>query len=133
MPYLKRFKDDELVLSADNAFTVLRFFWPGTNVKPGALNVEDRKFAQALLLEAIEASYAMGYVEALFRSVAKIPKGLGAVIKSFAKGAVKHWFRHATRKGLMDDPKIYEIVRQRLALNFKSVWAIREQTGELIY
>ncbi len=133
MNRLKSFKDDEVILTQDQAFDVLRFFWPHMNTKPSALTVKDRKFAQALLIEAIDSSYAMGYIESVFRSFAKIGIGLQATIKSFAKKAIKHWFQNVTRKDIMDNPKIYEIIRQRLDVNFRSIWAIREATGNLTY
>jgi len=124
--HLQHFESSEILLDQQQAWDVLRFFWPHTNVKPGSLTQTDREFAQALLVEAVDASYAMGFVEAAFRSLAKLPKGLGAVLKSFAKRAAKQWFKHATQDDLAD-PEIYESVRARLALNFRSTWTMREQ------
>ena len=132
-PHLRRFERDEVVLTQDQAFQVLRFFWPDVSVNPGALTVEDRGFAQALLIEAIDASYRMGFVEAWFRSLAKMGSGLKAVIKAFGKAALEHWFKYATRTDIMDDPRIYEIVRLTVVRNFRTVWRLRESTGELIY
>jgi hypothetical protein len=137
MAELKRFEPDEIQLTQEEAWHVLRFFWPNTNVPPGSLSPEDRGFAQGLMIEAVERSYAMGYVESLYRSffgpgVAPTSSALKKAIKSFAKKAIKNWFRHASGKDL-EDPKIYESVRRSLARNFRSVWEIRAQTGELTY
>jgi len=134
---LKRFAASEVLLSQHDAWDVLRFFWPNTNVKPQNLDTDDRGFAQALLVEAIDRSYEMGYVEILFRSFfgAGVAPSYGALrkaVKSFVKKAAKHWFKHATAEDLQD-PKIYESVRVSLARNFHSVWAIREQGGGLTY
>jgi hypothetical protein len=54
------------------------------------------------------------------------------MVKGFAKAALKHWLKHATRADLAN-PQIYESVRLTLARNFRSTWKIRQVTGELIY
>ena len=54
------------------------------------------------------------------------------VAKGLANRALKNWFRHATGDDLKD-PKIYEAVRRKIMVNFRTVWAIRVQTGELDY
>lgn len=137
MSDLRPFAPDEILLTPEQAWQVLRFFWPSTDVTPGSLTAEDRAFAQGLLVEAIDRSYEMGYVESLFRSffpvgVAPTFAGIRKAVKEFAKRALKQWFRHATGKDLKD-PKIYESVRVTLARNFRSTWEIRRQGGELMY
>lgn len=133
---LRKFSSSEIVLTQDAAWRVLRFFWPDLSTSPGALTMEDRAFAQGLLVEAIDASYQMGFVEQLFKSFyMKVPdsyESIREMVKSFGKAALKHWFKHATGADLAD-PQIYESVRSRIAINFRSIWKIREQTGELIY
>ena len=65
----------------------------------------------------------------------KIPASWSNVedmVKGFAKAALKHWLKHATRADLAN-PQIYESVRLTLARNFRSTWKIRQVTGELIY
>jgi len=133
---LQRFGESEIKLNQHDAFSALRFFWLEPGLSPQQLTVEDRGFAQALLVEAIDRSYEMGFVEILFRSFyGKIPASFSSVrdmVKAFAKAAAKHWFKHATRKDL-EDPQIYESVRRKIAVNFRSVWRIRIETGELTY
>jgi hypothetical protein len=134
--YLRHFEPADIVISADDANLILRFFF-GNNVPPGAqLTAGDVAFAQALFLEAIDKSYAMGYVHALYDCFyMKIPGSFDSVIdmaKSFAKKAAKQWFDHATGEDLTN-PRIYAAVRGMISANFQSVWAIRMQTGELTY
>jgi hypothetical protein len=134
---LQKFSESEILLSQHEAWSVLRFFWPGSSVNPGNLNNQDRAFAQALLVEAIDRSYEMGYVEILFRNffgvgVAPSYNAIRKAVKSFAKQAVKHWFKHAKKEDL-EDPEIYESIRASLARNFRSVWLTREQGGGLLY
>ena len=130
---LLRFGATEIKLSQQDAFRILRFFLLEPGVPPGQLTPEDRAFAQALLVEAIDSSYEMGFVEIVFRTFyMKVPTDFQAIkemVEDFCKEAAKHWFKHATGKDLQD-PKIYNTVRNKIATNFKSVWSTRVQTGE---
>jgi hypothetical protein len=133
MAELQHFSGAEIKLTKEEAFRILRFFWIEPGIDPGNLTDSDAAFAQALLVEAIDSSYAMGYVELVYENFfGKVPTSFSALkdtVKSFAKAAAKHWFKHATRKDL-EDPKIYESVRRTLAYNFGSAWRIRLQTNE---
>jgi hypothetical protein len=130
---LLKFSPDEIKLSQQDAFRILRFFLLEPGVLPQQLSAEDRGFAQALLVEAIDRSYDMGFVEILFKSFfMKIPtdfKAIQDMVKEFSKQAAKHWFKHATGADLRD-PRIYESVRTSVARNFRTVWSTRVQTGE---
>jgi hypothetical protein len=133
---LQHFEEKDILLTQEQAFRVIRFFWPDASVVPSALSSTDRAFAQALLIEAIDASYKMGFVEHIFNAFyGKVPrsfKDIKDLVKDFAKAAMKHWFKHATGADLRD-PQIYEMVRVDIARNFRSTWKIREQSGELTY
>jgi hypothetical protein len=133
---LLRFSSSELLLTQEQAWKILRFFWPDMNTPPNSLTVNDRSFAQALLIEAIDGSYNMGFVKLIFDYFfMKPPTSFGNIkdmVKIFVKAAMNHWFKHATGANLKD-PKIYESVRLTLARNFRTTWKIREESGELIY
>src|SRR5277367_4136834 len=120
---LKHFQSSEIVFNQEQAGQVLRFFFPDQTIDPGTLTDNDISFAQALLVEAIDASNEMGYVQIIFdKAFMKIPNGF-SIIKDLAKAvcrrAAMNWFRHATGKD-MSDPQIYELVRMTLARNFRS-------------
>jgi hypothetical protein len=51
MAALRHFKADEVVVDQEQAFRLLKFFWIEPGIIPGSLTVDDRAFAQALLLE----------------------------------------------------------------------------------
>ncbi|RPI23443.1 MAG: hypothetical protein EHM61_19750 [Acidobacteria bacterium] len=124
MAELKQFSESEIILNQEEAWKVLRFFWADLNVNPSALGPREIAFAQGLLLEAIDASYNEGYIEILFRVFyGKVPARsfgeLKKLVTSFAKKALKHWFKHATGKHL-ESPKIYENVRVTIARNFRT-------------
>ncbi|MGD8569281.1 MAG: hypothetical protein PVJ39_14435 [Gammaproteobacteria bacterium] len=116
---LRKFSPDELLFNEDETRQILKFFFKSQQKKIDQLTVNDnvREFAQGLLVEAIDASYAMGYIQALFKSVANPTAGVKKIITKFAKKASKHWFKHANPKDLLN-VEIYEIVRSRLELNF---------------
>jgi hypothetical protein len=123
---LRQFSEAELLLSEDEARTVLKFIFKPTDHKLiTSLPMDNRLigFAQGLLLEAIDASYSVGFIEAIFRSSSNPTKGAIAVIKKFGKKATKHWFKHATATDLQD-VKIYDFVRNRLAVGFRSQLAM---------
>jgi hypothetical protein len=124
------------VLDANDAHTILTWVFGSISVNPNDLTDEDRAFAQAMLMEMLDASFAMGFVEALLKAAAKIPSGPKKVITTFLKGAGKNLVTYKDKddlKKMMEDPKIYKAVLDTLARNFKSVWKIREATGELTY
>ena len=72
-------------------------------------------------------------MEDIFRSYAKMPQGLKAVMRAFGKRALKRWFKNSIKQDIMDNPEIYEVVKDTITRNFNSVWQIRIQTGILNY
>lgn len=133
---LKQFTDRELVINQAEAASILEFFFGGPPLSPNAVTNDDRKFAQALIVEAINASFQMGFVAALFKSTAKVPSGPKAVIKKFLSESAKHLWKYRSREDLqemMKEPVIYESVRATLARSFRMAWSVRIQTGSLMY
>jgi hypothetical protein len=133
---LKRFAPGEIKISFEEAARILKFFFPDAPIAAGSLTSDDLSFAQGLLVEAIDASSEMAYVQRLYEKTFMKPPTdftfIKDVAKSLAKQALTNWFRHATGKDLQD-PQIYESVRRTISRNFRSVWAIRLSTGELTY
>jgi hypothetical protein len=133
---LRHFSADELIFDQQECFAILRFFFIDVGIQAASLTVRDRSFAQALLVEAVDASYRMGFVEIVFDTFfGKTPVSMAAVRKlaqRFLRQTAEHWFRHATRDNL-SDPKIYESVRATLARNARSAWRVRLATDELTY
>ena len=133
---LRHFSADELIFDQQECFAILRFFFIDVGIQAASLTVRDRSFAQALLVEAVDASYRMGYAEIIFdQFFGKTSVSLADMRKlarSFLEHAAERWFRHATRSDL-SDPKIYESVRATLARNARSAWRVRLATDELTY
>lgn len=120
--HLKKFNDSELIFDDQETIEILKFIFKNKRDTVEALTVdrELREFPQGLLVEAIDASYAMGFIEALVRSVARPQAGIRNIIKKFGKKASKHWFKHATASDLRKI-EIYERVREQLELNFARI------------
>lgn len=124
--YLKDFPDNELIFDEQETRQILIFFFPydKDKIDSATINNDIRNFAQAILVEAVDASYAMGYSEALFKSIvsflmsANPAKGPTDFLKTLGRKAMSHWFEHATRTDLMH-AKIYDSVRWQLNRNFR--------------
>lgn len=120
--HLKTFDSDEILLNEEEARTVLHFLFTDAErnlIDRLEMDEKARGFAQGLLVEAIDASYSIGYLETLFRSAANPAKGAVKLLKSFAKKASKHWFKHASTSDLQK-VRVYQFVVDHLATQFKS-------------
>lgn len=125
--YLRDFPESELIFDEEETRAILKFIFPddGAAIDNATITNDLRNFAQGILVEAVDATYAMGYVDALFQTIVsflmsrKLSKGAVDFMKTFAKKAMKHWFKHATQTDLMH-AKIYETVRLGLNRNFRT-------------
>lgn len=120
--HLKKFKDSDLIFNDQETIEILKFIFKSKRDTVETLTVDRdlREFAQGLLVEAVDASYALGFVEAAVRSLVRPRQGVRSIIKKFGKKASKHWFKHATASDLRNI-EIYEIVRGQLAVNFARI------------
>ena len=84
------------------------------------INNRVREFAQGLLLEAVDASYALGFVHSLFGGVFHPGAGFKKILTKFGRKALKHWFKNGSAKDLINI-KIYDIVREQLEANFRTI------------
>lgn len=112
--------DSQLLFDEKETIAILSFFWPtlASQFNQMTVTTETRKLAQSLLIAAIDASYSLGWVDALFSTVSK-PANLAALGKKLAKNFTKHWWKHAKVKDL-ENVKIYDTVRRSIALKFRS-------------
>lgn len=130
---LRKFNEEELLFNEEETIIILKFiFEPTDHGTIESLTVNDavREFSQGLLLEAIDASYAIGFVAAIFRSTTNPTKGAIKILKSFAKKAALHWFKHASVTELQN-VKVYDFVRLEIARRFRSPLRILASTASL--
>lgn len=130
---LRRFSRSELVLTHQEAWQVLVFFFGGNaGTTPRWLTDDDRSFAQALLVEAVDASQRMSWIQTLWSSTAKPGASITGVLAKLALKAGRDWL--SSRKPTdFKNAKIYTMVKNELTRRFRSTWQIRLDTDELIY
>lgn len=118
---LRQFSAEELLLNEEETRTVLKFIFKPTDYDLiDLLPMTDylRGFAQGLLVEAIDASHAVGYVYGLFTSVKNPVKGTLKILKNFGKKASQNWFKHASVHDLQN-AKVYNFVLDYIAQYFR--------------
>lgn len=120
--HLRSFKKEELIFDEEETKEVLKFFYPnqGSLIEKATINDDVRGFAQAIMVEAIDASYALGYVKIVFDVFYMKPSAkFGKALTKFGRKAAPHWFKHAKSTDLIN-AKIYDAVRSRIAVSFRS-------------
>jgi len=88
----------------------------GRAVAPPSLLFSHRAFLQAAMMAAIDGSFAMGFVEAMFKSVYMKPvvdaKSLGKVLRKLGSQTLKHLYKHGRGKDIMEA----EVYKSTLAM-----------------
>ncbi len=120
---LKDFRPAELIFDEKETREILAFFFSSRADIANSMSIDDqvKSFAQALLLEAVDASYTLGFVQALTSSITRPNLTISKLLKKFGKKAAKNWFKHATARDLLNI-KIYEIVRRDIEWSFGRVF-----------
>jgi len=118
---LRKFKKEELIFNDEETKVILRFIFKNRHNLINTLEINDkiREFAQGLLLEAVDASYALGFIHSLFGGAFNPGIAAKKIFMKFSRKALKHWFKHASAKDLINI-KIYNSVRQALEVGFTS-------------
>ncbi|EDM68163.1 MAG: hypothetical protein COA76_14900 [Moritella sp.] len=118
---IRTFKSHELLFSKDETVRILKFIFKPSEyeaIDSLEITVRVRNFAQGLLIEAIDASYAMGFVHALFKASANPTSGIVSLLKKFGKDAASHWFKHVQASDLQNI-KVYQHILDSIALKSK--------------
>ncbi len=118
---LRKFMAEELLFNEEETRIILKFIFKPTyhsHIETMVMTDRLRSSAQALLVEAIDASYAIGFIERLLKRMHPT-KGAIPLIRSFGAKASAHWFKHAKPYDLRSI-KVYEFVLDRISLNFGS-------------
>lgn len=119
---LLQFPPEEIIFDDEEIKQVLLFFFPGreASLDSFVMTHKMREFAQGLLVEAVDASYALGFVEAIFKGAYAQPgKAAKAFLRTFALRAYNKWFKHAKPADLAN-LKIYVRIRDQLRVNFET-------------
>lgn len=122
---LRNFSERELLFDDAETKEILIFFFRQRRerINTATITAEVRSFSQALLVEAIDATYALGYIEIVWRTAYNPGSGMLKVLAKIGRKAAKDWFKHATQKDLLK-AKVSSRVRDQLARSFSSVFAM---------
>ncbi|NMG68687.1 hypothetical protein [Parazoarcus communis] len=117
---LREFLPSELIFDDRETRDILKFFFPRDFQVIDASVITDavRAFAQGLLIEAIDATAALGWVETLFRSTANPGAGVKQILRKLATSSAKRWFKNSKDMDL-SSIKISEHVRNQLSRSFR--------------
>jgi len=130
---LRKFDPSEILLTDQEAWQVLVFFFGGNaSTMPSRLTDNDKSFAQALLLEAVDASDKISWIQTLWQASINPNSGVKSILKKLAKKALREWLESLKPEDLAD-AKIYIMVKNQLTLNWRSPWRIRIESGEPVY
>ncbi len=128
MGYLLHFSENELYLDDMQASKVLDFF--GFSTTGTMITMRDREFAQALLVEAIDASRSMWYIEILRDSACKPGSSVQSIMTAFAQKSLMRWFKSkVSAKGAK--VVIYESVKNTIRWKAGSIWRLRQNELEM--
>jgi hypothetical protein len=116
---LRNFSEHELIFDETETKDILKFFFQHHRQRIDAATVTTglRNFAQGLLVEAVDATYALGYVEILLTAFYNPGSGMKKALMKAGRNATRHWFKHATDHDL-HNAKIAEAVRRQLSYAF---------------
>lgn len=116
--------DANLIYDENETRQILKFFWPNFSEVIDTMTItnDTRRLAQTALIAAIDGSYAMGYVSALWdtmtHAVTRNNRNIPALARRLARNFIRHWWRH-TREQDLADVQIYETVRADIARNLR--------------
>lgn len=122
MGKIRIFKPEELIFDEYETKEILKFFFTRKHAMIDSAEITDhiRGYTQGLLVEAVDASYAMGFIEVIFKSayLKPLPSSMTKIVTKLGKKALVHWFKHAKATDLTDI-KIYESVRNQIEANLE--------------
>ena len=126
---LRNFGEADLIFDDQETKAILRFFFQGklNRIETLEATTEIRNLAQGMLVEAIDKTYAMGWIELTWKWAKGGAITLGADMKKalgkLAQKALRYWFKHLTNQSLLE-AKIYESVRSKLGDAFSQTFEI---------
>lgn len=116
----------ELRISEPDARKVLTYFF---GKAPTVLEDNDRRFAQALILESAEWSSKASYIEALFRSAVSPAAEPSDVVEAIAEQLIEDLGRSGSLAEALKSPN-YLIVVNQIRANWRTAWDERLQNGD---
>ncbi len=130
MVHFSHFSNSELYLNDMQASKILDFF--GFTTTGTVITTKDREFAQALLVEAIDASRSLWYIQTLYKSATKPRSSVERIINAFARKSLMKWFK-SRFAWTNENVPIYDSVRNTTRWKASAVWHMRQNGLEMIW
>lgn len=123
--HLRNFSEAELMFDEQETKDILKFFFQADRQQIESIQItnELRNLAQGLLVAAVDASYAMGWIDLTFGWVVSPGPGMKRALQKLALRAARYWFKHLKNQPL-NETKIYDSVRSQLANSFRKPFQI---------
>jgi len=116
------FKPSELLYDEEETKEILKFFFQNDHEFIDGLVINDRlkSFAQGILIEAVDASYEIGFVKIIYDTFFLKPPQpkIRKILSKLSRKAAMHWFKHVKATDLTTI-KIYDCVRKTIAIKFR--------------
>src|SRR5262245_9481831 len=119
-----------IVINQKEAAAILEFFFR-MEFASGTITTNDREFAQAILISAVDSTYLLSWTEKILGTAMKPPASFAGAAVSLLWAlttAGYTFFRYATAKDLKD-MRIYSMVRDALASGYKAAAITRLASG----
>ena len=132
---LRHFATGELVLPPLAAWEVLRFFFPGdvAGVSPEDLSVDDRLFAQALLVAALDETRALGVIEGP-DEVPLVAAGwirIRPIVARVVARGTGAWFAFEVPAD-GDAARVHETARAAVSIRYRAAWIAHVRGAPLL-
>ena len=123
---LRNFSEAELIFDEQETKAILRFFFQGmlNRIETLEVTTEIRNLAQGMLVEAVDATYAMGWIELTFKWVTHPSSEMKKALQKLARQALRYWFSHLKDNQSLLEAKIYDSIRADLGRAFGRVFGI---------
>ena len=119
-----------IVINQREAAAILGFFFR-MNFSAGQITTNDREFAQALLISAVDSTYLLSWTEKMLSVAMKPPASFAGAAVSLTWAVATAgftFFQYATADDL-EDMTIYSMVRDALAIGYKTAAMDRLASG----
>jgi hypothetical protein len=129
---LQTFSPSDVVLNNQEAWLVLAYFFSHPGVREADLTAKDISFAQALLVEAIDESYGIGFLWP--NREIYLSKQMTQLAINFLKRTGGNWNWAAVSTsiitGLQNHGGLHYLVRDKMSMTYFINWTYRTITNQ---
>lgn len=124
------FKPEEIVISKQEAFDILTFFFFHPGIRIVDLTVDDLAFAQALLTEAIDSSYGYSFLAATNNQyMSDVIQKIAVNYLVKTKGQYNAAAVYESVLKRLKSKGIHPTVKKALYATYQIIWMVRVKAG----